>query len=135
MAFDDLFRLSSHAVIVNADNEVLMLKASYGNLSWGLPGGALEPGETIHDALHRECFEEMGVRLSDCLLTGVYYHSQYNSQAFIFRCQLAGDPSAIILSSEHTALGYFPLHALSTVQRTRVADCLAYSGQVFSQKF
>src|SRR5690349_10807997 len=74
MAFDDTFRLSSHAVILNADSKVLMLKASYGAFSWGLPGGALEPGETIHDALHRECFEEMGVRLSEACLTGVYFH-------------------------------------------------------------
>jgi hypothetical protein len=34
MAFDDMFRLSSHAVIFNADNEVLMLKESYGAFSW-----------------------------------------------------------------------------------------------------
>lgn len=44
MAFDDTFRLSSHAVILNENNEVLLLKANYGSFSWGLPGGALEIG-------------------------------------------------------------------------------------------
>ncbi len=39
MAFNDTFRLSSHAVIFNQSNEVLMLKATYGDCSWGLPGG------------------------------------------------------------------------------------------------
>lgn len=57
MAFNELFQLSSHAVILNENNQVLLLKANYGNCAWGLPGGALEPGETIHHALIRECLE------------------------------------------------------------------------------
>ncbi len=40
MAFNDTFRLSSHAVITNPDGHVLLLKANYGSFSWGLPGGA-----------------------------------------------------------------------------------------------
>ena len=35
MAFDDKFRLSSHAVILNSVGEVLLLKADYGAKSWG----------------------------------------------------------------------------------------------------
>ena len=54
MAFEDKFRLSSHAVITNDEGEVLLLKANYGDGNWGLPGGALEPNETIHEALIRE---------------------------------------------------------------------------------
>lgn len=42
MAFTDFYRLSAHGVITNASGEVLLLKASYGELSWGLPGGALD---------------------------------------------------------------------------------------------
>ena len=60
MAFDDFYRLSSHAVILNENNEVLLLKATYANCAWGLPGGGLDMGETIHAALIRECKEELG---------------------------------------------------------------------------
>jgi hypothetical protein len=45
MAFEDLFRMSVHAVIGN-EAGVLLLRATYAKRVWGLPGGALEPGES-----------------------------------------------------------------------------------------
>ncbi len=134
MAFDDRFRISSHAVILNAQGEVLLLQASYGKQAWGLPGGALEPGETIHQALQRECLEELGVAVQIDCLTGVYYHAEYESQACIFRCRLPAGAS-LTLSDEHLAWRYWPLHDLSPVQRQRVADCLAFDGVVRSAAF
>ena len=134
MAFNDLFRLSSHAVILNENNQVLLLKANYGNCSWGLPGGALEPGETIHEALIRECLEELNADVTIAALTGVYFHSAYNSQAFIFRCLLP-DSSLIQLSNEHTDWQFWDIEELSQVQQLRINDCLNFSGTVVSRKF
>lgn len=134
MAFNDTFRLSSHAVIFNQSNEVLMLKATYGDCSWGLPGGALEPGETIHEALKRECIEELGIEISSPLLTGVYFHKHYNSHAFIFHCTIE-DTKKIKLSEEHSEWRYFSVNHLSTVQSTRINDCLNYINSVVSRKF
>ena len=134
MAFNDTFRLSSHAVITNLDGHVLLLKANYGSFSWGLPGGALEPGETIHDALIRECSEELNCDVVIDYLSGVYFHSAYNSQAFIFRCTLP-PTSQIQLSHEHSEFRFTPISELSKVQQIRVNDCLNYSGVVVSNKF
>lgn len=134
MAFNDFYRLSAHAVITNANSEVLLLKATYGSLAWGLPGGALEPGETIHECLARESREELGCNLEIGALTGVYFHAAYNSHVFIFRCYLAPDQT-IRLSDEHSEYRYLPLTELSAVQRTRVEDCLSYEGSAVSRKF
>lgn len=134
MAFDDLYRLSAHAVITDAAGRVLLLKATYGALSWGLPGGALEPGETIHECVRRECLEELGLAVDVRHLTGVYFHAAVNSHAFVFRAALpAGE--AIRLSAEHSEARWFPLDELGAVQRRRVDDCLAFDGDVFSRKF
>ena len=134
MAFEDKFRLSSHAVITNDTNEVLLLKANYGDGSWGLPGGALEPTETIHEALVRECQEEIGCEVDVKYLSGVYYHSAYNSQAFIFRCEIA-QGTKIRLSDEHTEYKYSAIETMSAVQQHRINECLAFSGNVASAKF
>lgn len=154
MAFNDTFRLSSHAVITNAQGQVLLLKANYGNFAWGLPGGALEPGETIHEALVRECQEELGLSVRVNYLSGVYYHSAYQSQAFIFRCELllpdgpdgpdgpdvaknvAEDESLPIqLSHEHSEFAFHDIDTLSAVQQQRIKDCLNFNGVVMSAKF
>ena len=148
MAFNDTFRLSSHAVITNAQGQVLLLKANYGNFAWGLPGGALEPGETIHEALVRECQEELGLSVRVNYLSGVYYHCAYQSQAFIFRCELllpewpdvaknvAEDESLPIqLSHEHSEFAFHDIDTLSAVQQQRIKDCLNFNGVVMSAKF
>lgn len=84
LAFEDYFRLSSHAVITNDKLDVLVLKANYGNGNFGLPGGALEPRGTIQEALARECLEEINCNIRINYLSGVYYHRAFNSQAFFF---------------------------------------------------
>nr|WP_251071123.1 NUDIX domain-containing protein [Shewanella sp. NKUCC01_JLK] len=137
--------MSSHAVITNAQGQVLLLKANYGNFAWGLPGGALEPGETIHEALVRECQEELGLSVQVNYLSGVYYHSAYQSQAFIFRCELllpdvaknvAEDESLPIhLSHEHSEFAFHDIDTLSAVQQQRIKDCLNFNGVVMSAKF
>jgi len=134
MSFHDFYRMSSHAVIVNAQRQVLLLKADYAGKAWGLPGGGLDPGETIHQALLRECREELGCAVQADYLSGVYFHAAVCSHAFIFRCHLADD-AQIQLSDEHSAWRWFNLDELSPMQRVRVEDCLNFNGTVLSRSF
>lgn len=134
MSFDDWFRLSVHAVITNMSGEVLLLKATYGDQTWGLPGGALDPGETIHEGLQRECAEELGCAVDIQYLSGVYSHSKVQSHALIFRCALP-QGTQIHLSPEHSAFDYFAPEALPPVQLRRVVECLQYEGRVRSARF
>lgn len=134
MSFDEMYRLSCHAVITNDDGQILQLKATYADCGWGLPGGALDRGESIHDALNRECLEELGCPLHMQYLSGVYYHAAVNSHAFIFRCQLP-EQAVIQLSDEHSAYHWFNLDQLSAVQQIRVKDCLDFTGHVISRCF
>ncbi|MDH1468839.1 NUDIX domain-containing protein [Shewanella sp. GD03713] len=122
-------------MITNDAGQVLLLKANYGNCAWGLPGGALEPGETIHEALLRECQEELGLAVNVHYLSGVYYHSAYQSQAFIFRCEFASADAVIRLSHEHSEFAFHDIDTLSAVQQQRVKDCLNFNGVVVSAKF
>lgn len=134
MGFHDFYRLSSHAVIFNENRQVLLLKATYADCAWGLPGGGLDQGETVHDALIRECQEELGCDVSIEYLSGVYYHSAVNSHAFMFRCRLQSD-QPINLSDEHSEYRWFDFDQLSTVQKIRIEDCFHFDGQVKSRAF
>jgi 8-oxo-dGTP pyrophosphatase MutT (NUDIX family) len=55
---DYLFRVSLKAVILNEKGQVLVVKEA-GRDWWDIPGGGIDHGETIHEALTRELREEV----------------------------------------------------------------------------
>lgn len=59
MQEDSLFRVSLKAVIRNSDGEVLVVYEK-GQSGWSLPGGGMDHGETIKEAMKRELYEELG---------------------------------------------------------------------------
>ena len=51
-------------VVFDEDNNVLLLEHIFHRpISWGLPGGWLDRGESPEDALRREIFEETGLKV------------------------------------------------------------------------
>ncbi len=134
MGFNDFYRFSVHAVITNSEGYVLLLKQTYGDKRWGLPGGGVEPGETIHEAIKRECYEEIGLDILVSAFTGLYYHKSFNSQVGIFKCELP-EGIQIRLSSEHSEYKWVNTSELGEVQRLRVQDAIDFNGQVVSRAF
>jgi len=57
---DFLFRVSLKAVILNSDGHVLVVKET-GRDWWDIPGGGLDHGESIKEALVRELREEVSM--------------------------------------------------------------------------
>jgi 8-oxo-dGTP pyrophosphatase MutT (NUDIX family) len=66
--------LGVRAMVVNSAGEIFLVKHSY-VAGWHLPGGGVEAGETILEALARELDEEGGIALSGTpALHAVYYN-------------------------------------------------------------
>lgn len=57
---DYLFRVSMKGLVLNSEGQVLVVKES-GRSGWDLPGGGMDHGETIKQALAREMREEVSL--------------------------------------------------------------------------
>jgi 8-oxo-dGTP pyrophosphatase MutT (NUDIX family) len=57
-------------LLVKDNNLLLQLRTDNG--CWGLPGGALEPGESLEEVAKRELFEEIGLKALKLELMDVY---------------------------------------------------------------
>jgi ADP-ribose pyrophosphatase YjhB (NUDIX family) len=106
-----------NAVIFDSSDRVLLTRRVDNGL-WCLPGGLVEFGETVVQALLRELDEEVGVRPTHSELTGVYSSNNVeqvstagrSSIILAFRCDLAGQVPGT--SDEVSAAHYFELAGL-----------------------
>jgi ADP-ribose pyrophosphatase YjhB (NUDIX family) len=62
---------SVNVVVVNDAGELLLIRRTDNN-NWALPGGAMDPGESLVDAARRETAEETGVQVQITGLVGIY---------------------------------------------------------------
>lgn len=101
-------------VVVIKDNAVLLVQqrksSAYG--LWSLPGGHVEPGESIEQAVRREAMEEIGVRLLN--IKHVYdYTIEFPDKQLIVHTFSADIRSTIVLNdTELMAYGWFSPEAL-----------------------
>ena len=102
----DAFDVSAKAVICRGDH-VLLLRRPNGR--WDLPGGKVRADEHIVAGLVREVREETGLALGPLHKLSAIRRTRSNGNHCVvvsFQCS-AIDGSAIVLSAEHEAFGYF----------------------------
>jgi 8-oxo-dGTP pyrophosphatase MutT (NUDIX family) len=82
--------------------------------TWGLPGGKIEPGETLMEAMHRECAEELGAMPDYSKLIPLEKFTTVDSK-FVYHTFFAAVAKEFIptLNSEHfgyawVASGHWP---------------------------
>lgn len=65
-------RLGCSAVLLDPTGAQVLLTRRTDNGLWCLPGGQVDAGESIAEAIEREFYEETGLRVQVKQLTGVY---------------------------------------------------------------
>lgn len=63
-------------IVVDSKNRIL-LQLRQDNHSWGLAGGAMEPGETLEQVAKRELLEETGLIASELELLNIYSGEEF----------------------------------------------------------
>jgi ADP-ribose pyrophosphatase YjhB (NUDIX family) len=66
--------LGVRGLVIDGAGRILLVRHSYVR-GWHLPGGGVEPGETLHEALVRELAEEGNIRLTGApRLHGIFFN-------------------------------------------------------------
>lgn len=71
--------------LINEENEVLLVKVHWRADTWELPGGQVEEGEALDQAVCREIKEETGLTVKPIGITGAYYNASMHILGIVFK--------------------------------------------------
>jgi 8-oxo-dGTP pyrophosphatase MutT (NUDIX family) len=120
--------LGVRGLVLDGAGRILLVQHSYVR-GWHLPGGGVEPGETMRDALARELAEEGNIRLTGTpSLHGIFFNRRVSRRDHVtvyvvhdFRQDGPFEPNR-----EITAASFFALDALpndtTAGTRARIAE-------------
>ena len=88
------------ALILNSDDEVLLMRSHKWKDMYVIPGGHIELGERMEDALRREILEETGLTIYDIEFLGyqefIYDDAFWKQRHFIFFDYVCRTTSALV---------------------------------------
>ena len=131
--------LGVRGLVIDPQGRVLLVKHSYVT-GWHLPGGGVETGETIQEALARELVEEAGVTaLEPPVLHGIFFNSRVSRRdhvaLFVIRAfRQEGGPRN---RQEIIDYGFFARDALppDTTRGTRARLAELFDGAAISPRW
>lgn len=126
------------ALVRNAEDRILLVHSPRGD--WEFPGGQVEAGETLTQALRREIAEETGVTASVGALVGIYSNVIRHPPIVMFGflgAWLAGEPKT---SEESLAVEWLKRdEVLARIRRPaiygRMKDMLEFDGRVIYRAY
>lgn len=122
--------LGAFALVLDGQGRVFLIKHSYVS-GWHLPGGGVETGETLRDALARELMEEGNIRLTaEPALHGMFFNARISRRDHValFIVRDFVQDSAPVPDHEIIAHGFFAADELPAdtgrAARARIAEVL-----------
>jgi len=122
--------LGVFAAIFDDERRILCVKRGYPPFNWTLPGGGVDPGETVLDAFSREVLEETGIIADAGPLIGVY-HAAFKDDTVFFHVGYVRAHGPWQPDGEIVEHGWFTFEDLPTdlSKRTRVRIEDAFRGR------
>ena len=108
--------LGVRGLVIDGTNRVFLVKHSYVS-GWHLPGGGVEPGETVLDALIRELAEEGKIEpTAPPMLHGVFFNrgASRRDHVMVFVLRDFRQTAQPVPDHEIIAHGFFELDELRT---------------------
>ena len=133
------------SAIIFDDSKKILLEKRSDNGHWGLPGGAVDIGESVEDAVIREVLEETGLKVRRIRLVGIYsdpknytiasYPDGNVVQGVVICFECEKESGDLQMSSESTDIGYFETDSLpdDTLEghKRRIMDALESNSEPF----
>ncbi len=120
-----IFRIGVNALIFDSEGRILLGHRRDINW-WNLPGGGMEAGETVDEAVRREVYEETGLEVKVEQLVGVYSKPQKQEVVLTFLCHPIGGTlraTEEARENRYFAPGSLP-HNILPKHRQRIEDAI-----------
>jgi len=122
--------LGVRALVIDGEGRIFLVKHSYVS-GWHLPGGGVETGETLKEALARELMEEGSIELTGPpVLHGLFFNGRVSRRDHValYVVRDFRQISAPVSNREIVAHGFFALDGLpnntTAGTRARIAEVL-----------
>jgi 8-oxo-dGTP pyrophosphatase MutT (NUDIX family) len=122
--------LGARGLVIDGERRVFLIKHSYTE-GWHLPGGGVEAGETLEEALVRELREEGNIELTGPpALHGIFFYPLYSNRdhVAVYVVRSFRQSAEPIPDREIVAHGFFPADGLpedtTNGTRARIAEVL-----------